>query len=152
MSLPSARVCPLHPISPNPSGMWLLISLHDGQWYNLFLCAIFFVTASRPFFVRPTNVVHSLLHPLSFHDQMFSHLFEHRTASSHSTVTMRVQINSAGAQEDAPCTNASYACTGSLLKGALKIRTKRAPSTPKVLRTHHGTLCPHHASRRLGTP
>ena len=50
----------------------------------------------------------------------FSHHFQHRTVSSHNTVTMRVPINSAGAQEEAPCTSASYACTDSLLKGALK--------------------------------
>ena len=42
-----------------------------------------------------------------------SFFFQHRTVSSHDT-----DINSAG-EEEAPCTNASHACTGSLLKRAL---------------------------------
>ena len=37
----------------------------------------------------------------------FPTIFEHRTVSSRDTVTIRVHIDSAGAKEDAPCTNAS---------------------------------------------
>ena len=42
----------------------------------------------------------------------------HRTVSSHNTVTTWVQINSAGTEEEAPSTYASYACTGSPLTRA----------------------------------
>ena len=46
--------------------------------------------------------------------------------SSHNTA-MRMQINSAGVEEEAQCTNASYACTGSPLKSALKFLNKAIP-------------------------
>ena len=58
--------------------------------------------------------------------------FQHRTVSSHDT-----DINSAG-EEEAPCTNASHACAGSLLKRALNNPKSPAPGTPWVLEAHHG--------------
>ena len=41
------------------------------------------------------------------------HQFNHLTVSSHNTVLRWVQLNSAGVEEEAPCTSASYAYTGS---------------------------------------
>ena len=56
-----------------------------------------------------------------------------RTTLSRGTV----HISSAG-DEEAPCTNASHACTGSLLKRALNNLRSPAPGTPQVLEAHHG--------------
>ena len=52
--------------------------------------------------------------------RVFPAIFGNRTVSWEDTVTMQVQINSVVAEEEAPCTRASYACTGSFLKRAPK--------------------------------
>ena len=67
-----------------------------------------------------------------------SHLFFSNTEQSRRTTLSRgtVHINSAG-EEEAPYTNASHACTGSLLKRALNNSKNPAPGTPQVLEAHH---------------
>ena len=55
---------------------------------------------------------------------LFSPPFFHRTVSSRNTAPVRVRIESAGAEEEAPRTNASHACADSLLQRALKTTKK----------------------------
>ena len=86
----------------------------------------------------PPDETHAMNRELAEHaivtEFLFLPSFSHRAVSSHTTVTMQVQINSAGAEEEALCTSASHACTGAQLKRPPTHPKKRpAPSTLQVL-------------------
>ena len=84
-----------------------MIPASTTSWTHVFGCD----TQSSTVVGQPTFEATLMFFPSSF---------EHRTVPSHNTVSMWVQIDSARAEEEAPCTNISYACTDSLLKGAPK--------------------------------